>query len=147
MRSVSMFVLLGMLLLGACAPAVADMEASEVWARTGMQGGTSAVYLVLVNGTGADDELLSASSDIAEAVELHLSQMGPNGEMQMIPQSSVPLAAGEEVEFKPGGLHIMLIGLKQDLKVGDQFEVTLHLGNHADIRLTVEVKEGMDMDM
>jgi len=59
----------------------------------------------------------------------------------MIPQESVPLAAGAKVEFKPGGLHVMLIGLKQDLKVGDQFELTLHFKNHADIVLKVIVKE------
>jgi copper(I)-binding protein len=41
----------------------------------------------------------------------------------------------------------MLIGLKQDLQIGDRFEVTLHFANHADIILTVEVKEGMEMDM
>lgn len=137
---------MAVLLLGACAPAATDIEASNVWARTGMADGTSAVYLILVNGTTADDELLSASSDIAAAVEIHKSQLGPNGEMQMIPQESVPLAAGAKVVFKPGGLHVMLIGLKQELKVGDQFEVTLHFKNHADIILKVIIKEGI-MDM
>jgi periplasmic copper chaperone A len=146
MKRILIFVLLSVMMSSACTPAATDIEASEVWARTGMAGGNSAVYMVLVNGTSADDELLSASSDVAEAVELHISQMGPNGEMQMIPQSSVPLAAGAKVEFKPGGLHVMLIGLKQELKVGDQFEITLHFKNHTDIVLKVIVKEGM-MDM
>jgi copper(I)-binding protein len=76
-------------------------------------------------------------------VELHLSQLGENGEMQMIPQASVPLIAGAGAEFKPGGLHVMLIGLKQDLKAGDEFELTLHFKDHADITLKVIVKEAM----
>jgi len=146
MKRVLMLVALGTLLLGACAPAAKDIEASEVWARTGMAGGNSAVYMLLVNGTSADDELLSASSDVAEAVELHESNMGANGEMQMIPQASISLEAGTKVEFKPGGLHVMLIGLKQDLKAGDEFELTLHFKDHADITLKVIVKEAM-MDM
>jgi hypothetical protein len=136
---------LGAFLLSACSPG--DIEAHDSWARAAMAGENSAIYITLHNHSDQGDELVSASSDVAEAVELHLSQMGPNGEMQMIPQSSIPLGAGEEVEFKPGGLHIMLIGLKRDLAIGDQFEVALHFKNHADIVLTVEVKEGMEMDM
>ena len=143
MKRILIFVLLSVMLLSACAPAAKDVEASDVWARTGMAGGNSAVYMMLVNGTSADDELLSASSDVAEAVELHESKMGANGEMQMIPQASILLAAGAKVEFKPGGLHVMLIGLKQELKIGDEFELTLHFKNHADITLKVIVKEAM----
>ena len=143
MKRILIFVLLSVILLSACAPTAKDVEASDVWARTGMAGGNSAVYMMLVNGTSADDELLSASSDVAEAVELHESKMGANGEMQMIPQASILLAAGAQVEFKPGGLHVMLIGLKQELKIGDEFELTLHFKNHADITLKVIVKEAM----
>ena len=143
MKRILIFVLLSVILLSACAPTAKDVEASDVWARTGMAGGNSAVYMMLVNGTSADDELLSASSDVAEAVELHESKMGANGEMQMIPQASILLAAGAKVEFKPGGLHVMLIGLKQELKIGDEFELTLHFKNHADITLKVIVKEAM----
>ena len=143
MKRILFFVLMSVVLLSACAPTAKDVEASDVWARTGMAGGNSAVYMMLVNGTSADDELLSASSDVAEAVELHESKMGANGEMQMIPQASILLAAGAKVEFKPGGLHVMLIGLKQELKIGDEFVLTLHFKNHADITLKVIVKEAM----
>lgn len=147
MKRILMIAILGTLLMGACAPTSNEVGISEAWVRPGMTGGNSAIYLVLVNGTSINDELLSVSSGIAEAVELHESKMGANGEMQMIPQTSVPLAAGEKVEFRPGGLHIMLIDLKQDLKSGDQIEVVLHFRNHADITLTVKVTETMNMDM
>ena len=132
--------------MSACAPAATDVEASDVWARTGVAGGNSAVYMSLVNGTDMHQELLFATSDVAEAVELHESKMGANGEMQMIPQAAVPLEVGAAVEFKPGGLHVMLVGLKQDLNAGDTFELTLHFKDHADITLMVIVKEAM-MDM
>lgn len=146
MKRILIFVLMSVMLLSACAPAAKDVEASDVWARTGMAGGNSAVYMVLVNGTDMHQELLFATSDVAEAVELHESKMGDSGEMQMIPQASISLTAGAKVEFKPGGLHVMLIGLKQELKAGDEFELTLHFKDHADITLKVIVKEAM-MDM
>ena len=146
MKRILIFVLMSVVLLSACVPAAKDVEASDVWARTGMAGGNSAVYMVLVNGTDMHQELLFATSDVAEAVELHESKMGENGEMQMIPQASISLTAGAKVEFKPGGLHVMLIGLKQELKAGDEFELTLHFKDHADITLKVIVKEAM-MDM
>ena len=61
--------------------------------------------------------------------------------MEMIKQESVVLPADGEVEFKPGSYHVMLIGLKQDLKAGDEITLTLHFKNHEDITLTVPVLE------
>ena len=139
MKRVVTILALAAIFLSACG--AGDIEAHEPWARAAMQGQNSAAYLMLHNHSSSADELIGVSSDIAEAVEVHLSQMGPNGEMQMIPQESVPLGAGEEVMFQPGGLHIMLIGLKQDLKTGDTFQVVLHFKTHADITLEVAVQE------
>ena len=144
MKRVITILALAAIFLGACG--AGDIEAHEPWARAAMQGQNSAAYLMLHNHSSSADELIGASSDIADAVELHLSQMGPNGEMQMIPQESVPLAAGEEAMFQPGGLHIMLIGLKQDLKAGDTFQVVLHFKTHADIAIEVTVQEMEGMD-
>jgi copper(I)-binding protein len=61
--------------------------------------------------------------------------------MEMIKQESIPLLAGSELELKPGSYHIMLFGLKQELKVGDQIALTLHFKHHEDITLTVPVLE------
>jgi copper(I)-binding protein len=83
--------------------------------------------------------LLSASSDVADAVELHKTVMqGDN--MQMIQQMNVPVPTGETV-FKPGDLHVMLIGLKNDLKAGDTFSVTLNFQTAGERTLTVMVKD------
>jgi len=100
---------------------------------------------MLSNGTAQDDALIGASSDVAAAVEVHLSKMGDDGTMQMIPQESVALPAGGELELKPGSYHIMIIGLVKDLNVGDEITLTLHFENHEDITLTVPVKEAADM--
>jgi periplasmic copper chaperone A len=138
-------IILGAVLLSACS--AGDIEVHEPWARAVLQGENSAAYFALHNHSNQSDELLGISSDIADAVELHLSQMGSNGEMQMIPQTSIPLAAGEELMLQPGGYHVMLIGVKQDLKVGDHFQMILHFKTHADITIDVSVQEMEGMNM
>jgi copper(I)-binding protein len=71
--------------------------------------------------------------------------MTADGTMEMIPQESIALPADSEVELKPGSYHVMLVGLKQDLKAGDEFPLTLKFKNHEDVTLTVAVidAEGM----
>ena len=149
-KAVGIFILFGALVLSACGGTKGDIEVHEPWARPAMQGGNGGAYFMLHNHSTDADELLSASSDVADAVELHKSMMDDNGAMKMVPQDSVPLGADAEVAFAPGGLHVMLIGLKKDLAVGDTFDVVLHFKNHADITVAVMVMDdggGMEMDM
>jgi len=142
-----MFVLAGTLLLSACgAPKSNSIEVSNYWVRSALSGGNSAAYMLLTNDTGQADQLIGASSDAATAVEIHLSQMSTDGVMQMIHQQSVAIGSGAELELKPGSYHMMLIGLKQDLNVGDHITLTIHFNNHADITLTVPVQDTADMD-
>jgi len=140
------FALMGMLLLSACGTGGGEViEVHDPWARPAITGENSAIYLLLHNHTANDDELMSASSDVAASVELHESKMVEGSDMmEMTPVASVPLPADGEVEFKPGGLHIMLFGLKRDLKVGDQFDVTLTFKSGLTLKVTVPVMENMD---
>jgi hypothetical protein len=126
-------------LLAACAPADGQLQVSETWARPGLSGGNSAAYFVVENRTASDDTLLSASSDVAGAVELHMTSM-QDGNMQMMHQQEVPVPTGK-TEFKPGGLHVMLIGLNQDLNPGDMFSLTLDFVTAGVIPLEVTVSE------
>ena len=152
-RVLIMLVLVGTLLLSACGSMAAtdehaagtDIEAHDFWARAALKDGNSAAYMLLHNHSQADDELIGVSSDVAAAVEIHLSQMNANGTMEMIPQESIALPADGELELKPGSYHIMIIGLKKDLNVGDEITLTLHFKNHEDITLTVPVLEAQDM--
>ena len=75
------------------------------------------------NGTSAD-RLLSASSPAFNKIEMHETRMA-DGMMSMNQLMDVPVDAGVTVEFKPGGLHLMLMGIKQPLEVGDKVPVTL----------------------
>lgn len=158
MKKTMIFLLIGVFLLNACSSAVmeegTDIEAHDVWARPALKGGTSAIYLLMHNHSENADEIIGASTDIAETTEIHKSEMDANGVMQMTLQKSVPLPVDAEISFEPGGLHIMLTGLKQDLKVGDTVTVTLHFKSHADITLSAHVLDAanpsssnMDMNM
>lgn len=146
MKRIVLFVLAGMLLLSACGMQMNDaVEAKDAWARTGMMGGNSAAYMMLVNGTGRSVELIGASSDVASAVEVHLSQMTADGVMQMIKQDAVEIPSRRMLELKPGSYHIMLIGLKQDLNVGDSITITLYFNGYEDVSLTVPVNDAANM--
>ena len=148
-RMLFMLVLAVTLLLSACGSdwnkAGTSVEVHDYWARSAMKDGNGAAYMLMHNHSTEDDALVGVSSDIATAVEIHLSQITAEGTMEMIKQESVPLPADGEVEFKPGSYHVMLIGLKQDLKAGDEITLTLHFKNHEDITLTVPVLDTGDM--
>ena len=150
-RILMMLVLVGTLLLSACGASAdehvdgTDVEAHDFWARAALKDGNGAAYMLLHNHSAEDDALIGASSDVAGAVEIHLSQMKADGTMEMIKQESIALPVDVEVELKPGSYHIMLIGLKQDLKAGDEISITLHIKNHEDITLTIPVMEAANM--
>ncbi|WKZ35826.1 MAG: copper chaperone PCu(A)C [Anaerolineales bacterium] len=146
MKKIVMFVLTGMLLLNACAaPGSVSIEVSGTWARSGSKDGNSAAYMLLFNQTGQTDQLIGASSDAASAVEIHLSQMSTDGVMQMTRQEAITLPSNAMLELKPGSYHVMLIDLKQDLAAGESIEITLHFRNHADVILTVPIRDAADM--
>lgn len=139
MKRIVVSVLFTLFLLSACS-ADRGIKIQDAWARAAMQGGNGAIYFVIRNGASEADEMTGVSSNVAEAVEMHETRMDGDV-MQMHPLESVPLPANAETTFKPGGLHIMLIGMKKDLKVGDQVELALHFKNSEDINLVVPVQE------
>jgi len=111
----------------------------DPWARQGTNGNNSAAYLVITNATSADT-LLSATGDVATSVELH-TVINENGMMQMIPaEGGVPVDANGMQTLKPGSFHIMLIGLRKDLKSGDSFPLTLTFANAGPIDVMFEVR-------
>lgn len=129
------------LTLAACQPQPAQITVSDPWARPAGEGENSAAFFVIQNGTSQDDAVVRAESDVAAAVEIHLSKMGENGAMQMIRQDKVVVPAGGETVFKPGSYHVMLIGLQRELKEGDTFTLTLYFEKSDPQTLTVPVEQ------
>lgn len=132
-------ILAGALLPGACSVA-SGITVSSPWARPAMQGDNGAVYFLLQNHSADGDELTGVSSNIAEAAELHESRM-EGDVMQMRQVMSLPIQSKESIEFGPGSYHVMLVGLKQDIRANDEIQVTLHFQDHEDIVVTVPVQE------
>lgn len=87
-------------------------------------GGTSAAYMVIQNSGGTADALIKAESDVADTVELHTMTM-ENNVMKMTPVEKIDIPASGQAELKPGGFHVMLIGLRQDLNEGDMVKIKL----------------------
>lgn len=140
MKRFLIILLAGVLLLNACNTAT-GIEISNAWTRSASKDGNGAVYFLLQNHSAGADELTAVSSDVAAAVEIHESKM-EGDVMQMKQVTSIPLDGKASVEFAPGGYHVMLIGLKQDVKLGDQIQITLQFVNHEDITINVPVQDG-----
>lgn len=148
-----------------------ELTVTDVWARPAVDlagSDLSAVYMQITGGD-VDDELVSASvpEDIAAVVELHETRpvsdgdmgdgdmgngdMGDamdgddagmhSGVMEMVEVPGMQIPAGETVSLQPGGLHIMLIELQQELNPGDSIEVTLTFANAGEKTVTAEVRE------
>ena len=109
------------------------------YARATVQGQpTGGAYLTLVN-SGAGDRLVSVAGDVAKAVEMH--EMTMDGDvMKMRQLSGIDLPTGRRVELKPGGLHIMLIGLKGPLQAGQSFPLTLRFDHAGEVTIDVKVE-------
>ena len=122
-------------------PAIAQTPAIEpqnAWARaTAPHAEAGGVFLTLTD-RGLPDALIGASTPISASAEVH-ETVRDGDIMRMRATPSVPLPTGKSVELKPGGLHIMLMGLKQQLKPGDQFPLTLRFEHAQPVTVTVTV--------
>jgi copper(I)-binding protein len=126
-------------LLAAAAAAQAQTTVSDAWVRgTVAQQKATGLFAKITSAKGG--KLVSASSPVAGVVEVHEMKMeGDRMKMAAIP-GGLELPAGQAVELKPGGYHIMLMGLKQEIKAGDTVPVTLVVEGKDGKKETVEVK-------
>ncbi|MES9844346.1 MAG: copper chaperone PCu(A)C [Candidatus Sedimenticola sp. PURPLELP] len=137
---------LGMVMLSACATVMADTAAdsvavSDAYARAVPPGQpNSASFMTIVNNSGKDHALVSAESPVSKVVELHTHTMD-EGMMKMRRVEKIDLPAGQTVTLKPGGLHVMLIGLHQDLKPGENVDVTLIFEDGSKTQLQAPIKK------
>ncbi len=104
-----------------------------------LAGGNGAAFLTVLNGLAADVRLTGVTGDAAQAVELH-ETVNDNGVMKMEPHpEGFAIPAGGVLELKPGGKHVMLVGLTKPLPVGDSLDLTLNFEGAEPITLTVPV--------
>jgi copper(I)-binding protein len=133
-------ILLATVLVSGCAKA-GEFKVMDAWARPAASGDNGAVYFIISNATDVDDVLLNANTDVASAAEVHMSMMDDNGVMSMKMQEALTVPAQQEVIFKPGGLHVMLVGLTKDLKLGETITLILNFKEAGSLKIEVPVRE------
>jgi copper(I)-binding protein len=117
-----------------------SLRIAHPFARATPPGATSGgAYLTIENSGTTVATLVGAASPVAGAVEVHQMAMD-GGVMTMRSVRTLDVAAGSKVELKPGGYHLMLLDLKQPLRVGDKFPLKLTFQNLGTLDIAVEVE-------
>ncbi len=123
--------------------AVGDITIEHPWARATPPKAANAGGFMLLTSKGGD-QLIAASSDIADKTEIHEMKM-VDGVMKMRPVAAgLALTPNQAVKLAPGGYHIMFLGIKQPLKEGDEFPVTLTFAKAGKTTVTIKVQAMTD---
>ena len=142
MKRASMkYLLIVILLLTACFNLDGTLTVINAWSRPALKGENGAIYFVIENGTNLNEKLLNVNTNIAEDAQVHMTMVNDQSVMTMEMQEFVEISSGSEINFKPGGLHVMLANLYQDLQVGDTFIINLQFEDAGQINIEVTVKE------
>jgi len=143
LRSTALAAVLAVAVMGSAAAhghKAGPIEVEHPWARaTAASMSNGAAYMVLNSHGTEPDRLVSASSPVAERAELHMHMMD-NGVMKMRPVNAIEVTPGSPTTLAPGGLHIMLFGLKQPLTKGKAFPLTLTFEKAGSVTVEVDVQ-------
>jgi hypothetical protein len=141
------FLIVAVLAAWAVMPAqAADVTAGSLkifapWARATPKGASvGGGYMTITNSGTAPDRLIGGSADVAGSFEVHEMKMD-GGVMKMRPVANgIEIKPGQTVTLEPSGYHVMLVGLKQQLKQGEHFKATLEFAKagKVDVDFTVE---------
>lgn len=120
------------------------ISVTEAWARpTVGEGRTTAAYMTIANAGETDDVLKGVTSPSADRVELHETKMTGEGIMQMRPlKDGLLVAASGTAVLKPGGLHVMVMGLESALDEGGELPLTLEFAKAGPMEIMVPVRKG-----
>lgn len=125
-------------LAGSAADGVAANDPYVRMVPPGMS--VSGAFMILKNTSSKDHKLLKVDSQIAQAVELH-THTNDGGVMRMRQVKEIAIKSKGETALKPGGLHVMLIGLKQDLHEGDNVALTLSFEDGSSKKIIAPVRK------
>jgi hypothetical protein len=116
-----------------------QLEVTNAWARATPAKAENGVAFVTIQSPTAD-RLLSVASPVAKKAELHTMEMA-GMVMKMRPMAALDVPAGQPVTLKPGGEHIMLLGLNGPLREGQSFPLTLTFEKAGVREVTVAVEK------
>ncbi|WP_373975644.1 copper chaperone PCu(A)C [Chitinibacter sp. SCUT-21] len=119
---------------------VGELKIGHPWTRATAPAAKMGGVFLSVNNLGAEgDTLLKAESTVAELTELHKMEM-VDGVMKMRQMTSITIPAKGELKLSPGGLHIMLINLKQPLQEGEKIPLKLTFAKAGVVEVKVKVE-------
>ena len=119
----------------------ADVEIDGAYARASIPNvPNSAAFFVIKNNSDKDIAITSANSDVAEKNELH-THIKENEMMKMMKIEKLVVPAKSSLELKSGGDHVMLMGLKKELKAGDEISLELSFSDGDKKSIKVPVKD------
>ncbi|MGV2981578.1 DUF1775 domain-containing protein [Camelimonas sp. ID_303_24] len=126
---------------GSQAASARQLTASGGWTRATPNGAKVAgAYVAIANGGPKGDVLLGGRFDVADRVEVHDMTM-TDGVMRMRHlEQGLEIPAGGSVELRPGGLHLMLMGLKKQLRQGDAIQGVLTFRDAGDVAVSLPVE-------
>lgn len=131
--------------LGAQAPAVTAVTARDAFTfETPAGRKVTAVFAILENRGPAPRAVVGGATAVADTLELH-EMKRDGGMMQMSPVKSIDVPAGGTAELRPGGLHLMLFGVRRPLVAGDSIAVTLTLDDGTRLPFSAEVRKRQGM--
>ncbi len=119
-------------------PAAAEVTAKDAWARGTVAGQKSSGAFLIITST-EDAKVVAVKSPLAKSAEIHMTE-SHHGMMHMHAVEALALPANTAVELKPGGHHVMLMGLTRTLGAGDTVPLTLIIEDARGKRTSVEVK-------
>lgn len=119
---------------------VGSININHPWARATPGAVKNSAAFMVFDNKGAADKLIGVSGDVAKEIQIH-SMITEAGVMKMREIKSLDIPANSKAELKPGGFHVMLIGLKDGLKEGAKFPLKLKFEKAGEVTVLVTAEK------
>jgi periplasmic copper chaperone A len=145
MRNTALLVA-GLLALAVTVAAAGDYKVGPIhiadpWSRATPRGAEiGAGYMKIINTGTTADRLVGGSATIAATFEMHDMAMENHVMKMRAVKGGLEIKPGQTIELKPGGLHVMFVGLKKPLAVGDRITATLEFEKAGKVEIAYEVR-------
>ena len=118
---------------------IGKLSISGAYSRETVAGQTVGAGFLKIKNTGAADRLISATASIGTEVQLHTMAMEGNV-MKMSQVTGIEIPADGSVELTPGGMHLMIMGIKSPLKAGDTVKIKLRFTNSGEVEVNFPIQ-------
>ncbi len=117
---------------------IGDLTVVDPWARASSRAG--GVFMTIRNGGKTADRLVAVKGDAAKSISVH-ETVTENNIVKMRPVKALEIPAGGEVTLKPGGYHVMMMGLLKPLVKGEKFPLTMVFEKAGEVKVKVKIEK------